>query len=95
MDRPPGGDTAPGDPAASVATGSATAAGDARLATVARRIRLGSGLRIGIHTWYLVGNGPSRGVIEVKRGVIVAIGIAERKLTARRSTARTLLRQIT
>ncbi len=61
----------------------------------ARRLHLGRGIKIGAHTFYLVADGPSRGVLEVRRGVIVAVGIADKALTAHRITARRLLSQIT
>jgi hypothetical protein len=66
----------------------------ARLATAARRLHVGRGIRVGAHTWYLVRAGASRGVLEVRRGVVVAVGIAEKALTARRVTARKLLSRI-
>jgi hypothetical protein len=65
-----------------------------RFATAARRLHLRHGIRIGRHTFYLIPSGASRGVIEVRRGVIVAVGIADKALTARRLTARRLLSQI-
>jgi hypothetical protein len=67
----------------------------ARLATARRRFRIGRGMRIGVHTWYLVAAGASRGVLEVRRGVVVAVGIAEKALTARRGTTRKLLGRVT
>jgi hypothetical protein len=35
-----------------------------------------------LNTWYLVGNGPSRGVLKVRHGVILEIGIANKRLAA-------------
>jgi hypothetical protein len=65
-----------------------------RFAAAARRLHLRHGVRIGRHTFYLTSSGPSRGVVEVRRGVIVAVGIAEKSLTGHRLTARRLLSEI-
>ena len=54
----------------------------ARLTRVRRRLHLGRGFKLGQNTWYLVGNGPSRGVLKVRHGVILEIGIANKALTA-------------
>lgn len=62
-----------------------------RLALVARRLHVGKGFRIGANTWYLVSNGQSRGVLKARHGVIQEIGIADKRLTAKRTTARKLL----
>lgn len=56
-----------------------------------RRLRLSRPIRIGPVSWYLTPVGPSRGVIEVRRGLVVAIGIADRSLTATRRSAAALL----
>jgi hypothetical protein len=53
-----------------------------RLAKDRRRLHAGRGYKIGLNTWYLVGNGPSRGVLKVRHGVILEIGIANKQLTA-------------
>jgi hypothetical protein len=52
-----------------------------RLARVRRRLHLGRGFKLGLNTWYLVGDGPSRGVLKVRHGVILEIGIANKQLT--------------
>jgi hypothetical protein len=39
-------------------------------------------LTIGLNTWYLIPNGPSRGVLRVRDGIIQEIGIANERLTA-------------
>jgi hypothetical protein len=62
-----------------------------RLATVAPRLRLGTGNRIGPNTWYLLPGRAANGVLRVRRGVIVEIGIAARALTDNRRRARTFL----
>ena len=51
------------------------------LAQAKRSLRLGSALRIGPSAWYLVPNGPSRGVVEVRGGLVEEIGIANKRLT--------------
>jgi hypothetical protein len=62
-----------------------------RLARVARRLHAGRPFRIGANTWYVVRDGSSRGVLKVRHGVILEIGIANRQLTAgRRLTLRFL-----
>jgi len=54
------------------------------LKVAARRIRLTGPFRIGLNDWYLLPNGPSRGVLKVRHGTIEEIGIATRRLTANR-----------
>jgi alpha-glucosidase len=54
---------------------------DARLANVARRLRVGHGLHIGLNWWYLAPNGSSRGVLKVRHGMVQEIGIANARLT--------------
>jgi hypothetical protein len=66
----------------------------ARLARVGRRIHLGTGLRTGRTTWYLIAAGRSRGVLEVRHRVVVGIGIAEKSATARRDQALRLFRSV-
>jgi hypothetical protein len=53
----------------------------ARLAKVARHLGTGKGVHIGLNWWYLAANGPSRGVLKVRHGVIEEIGIANKQLT--------------
>ncbi len=52
-----------------------------RLAAVARRLGTGKGLHIGLNWWYLVPDKSSRGVLEVRHGIIKEIGIADKQLT--------------
>jgi hypothetical protein len=61
------------------------------MATVAGGRHALRGIRIGRNTWYLVGNGTSRGVLKVSHGVVGEIGIAAKPLTANRRLARMLL----
>lgn len=53
----------------------------AKLARVARRLKLGPGVKIGLNTWYFAPNGASHGVLKVRRGIIQEIGIADKRLT--------------
>lgn len=63
-----------------------------RLRRVARGLHLGRAFKIGLNTWYLIGNGPSRGVLKVRHGVILEIGIANQQLTAGAPAALRFLR---
>jgi hypothetical protein len=58
---------------------------------LAHRLHAGRALHIGKNTWYLVASGPSRGVLEVRGGVVRQVGIADRSATANRTRARRLL----
>ena len=53
----------------------------ARLARVARRLRLGRAFKIGLNTWYVFPDGPSSGVLKVRRGVVEEIGIVDKRPT--------------
>ena len=64
----------------------------ARLATVAERLALGAPFRWGRNTWYLVHGRRANGVIKVRRGVILEVGIANRALTDHRVAEQQLLR---
>jgi len=66
----------------------------ARLAKVAHRLRAGRGLRIGLNSWYLTPAGVSRGLVEVRRGIVQEVGIVDGSLTAGRAAARRLLRSL-
>ncbi len=48
----------------------------ARLASAARRLHLGRPFRVGATSWYLLAGKSARGVLEVRRGVVRGIGIA-------------------
>ena len=61
-------------------------------AAVARRLRLGRRYRVGRNDWYLTANGPSHGILEVVRGRIQAIGVADRRITASVAQDRLFLR---
>jgi len=63
----------------------------ARLAAVARQLTVGRGFHIGLNWWYLVPNGPSRGVLIVRHGKIEEIGIADKQLTTNRLAVRRFL----
>jgi hypothetical protein len=62
-----------------------------RLAPVARRLHAGTGFQVGLNRWYLTPDGPSRGVLKVRHGVIEEIGIANRRLTDSRGAGRRFL----
>ena len=51
-----------------------------RLARVRRRLHVSRGYKLGLNTWYLVSGESSRGVLKVRRGVILEIGIANKQL---------------
>ena len=53
-----------------------------RLRRVARRLHAGRRYRVGSNDWYVVANGASHGVLKVRHGVIVEVGIATKVLTA-------------
>jgi hypothetical protein len=58
---------------------------------LARRLHLGRGFRLGRDTWYVLANGPSAGLLQVNRGIVRAVGIADRRfLETRRTTVRFL-----
>lgn len=59
-----------------------------RLAKVARRLHAGRPFATGLNLWYLLPDGPSRGVLKVRHGVIEEIGIANPQLTRTRRAAR-------
>jgi putative CocE/NonD family hydrolase len=59
----------------------------ALLRTVAARLHVGRGYAVGLNTWYLVWNGRSRGVLMVRNGVVLEIGIADLLLTQNRSAS--------
>ncbi len=62
-----------------------------RLARVARRLHVSRRIRIGRNDWFIVPNGPSRGVLKVRHGVIEEVGIANRRLTGSYRAARRFL----
>ncbi len=58
---------------------------------LARRLHVGRGFRLGPDMWYLIGNGPSAGLLQVNRGIIWAVGVADKRfLTSRRTALRYL-----
>jgi hypothetical protein len=61
-------------------------------AKLAHRLHAGHGYRIGRNTWYLIGNGASRGVLRVQHATILEIGIANKRLTRSRQVAARFLR---
>ena len=63
----------------------------ARLAAARRRLRLGTGYRIGVNTWYLTPAGAAAGVLKVRGGIVGEVGILDRRLTGSRRTNRRVL----
>jgi hypothetical protein len=63
----------------------------ARFAKVSRRLHAGRRFHVGHSTWYLTRADAGRGVLEVQHGAIVAVGIADKSLIAKRGVARRLL----
>jgi len=63
-----------------------------RLAAVRRKLAVGKGFHVGLNWWYLIANGPSHGVLKVRRGVIEEIGIADKQLTNSRQADSRFLR---
>jgi hypothetical protein len=64
----------------------------AKLSAVARRLHVGKGYRVGLNIWYLAGNGSSRGVLKVRHNQVQEIGIADKRLTSTRASARRFLK---
>lgn len=65
-----------------------------RLKQVAKRLHVSRRYRVGSNDWYLTGNGTSRGVLKVRRGVILEVGIAAKALTANRAADRHFFRTL-
>jgi hypothetical protein len=63
----------------------------AKLSAVARTLHVGKGYKVGLNTWYLAPNGSSRGVLKVRHNQVQEIGIADKRLTSTRASARHLL----
>jgi hypothetical protein len=61
------------------------------LAAARHRLRLGTGYRIGVNTWYLTPAGTAVGVLKVRGGIVGEVGILDRRLTGSRSTNRRVL----
>lgn len=61
-----------------------------RVARALRRLgaRRAHGIRVGLNTWYVLGDGSSRGVLRAQRGTVREIGIATGRLVATRRAAR-------
>lgn len=66
----------------------------ARLVRVARRLRVGRGIHIGLNTWYLTGAGARRGLLKVRHGIILEIGVVDASLATNRLGAGRLLRSL-
>jgi putative CocE/NonD family hydrolase len=60
----------------------------ARVRSVARRLRLGRGIRVGLNTWYFDSAGGARGVVMTRRGTVWEIGITDPRLARTRGRQR-------
>jgi hypothetical protein len=61
--------------------------------TAARKhLRLGKPLRRGANYWYLARHGSSTGVLEVRYGIVVQVGIADKNISRSRRAGRAFLR---
>jgi hypothetical protein len=63
-----------------------------KLAKVRRRLHVGRAYHVGKNLWYITPNGPSHGVLKVRRGVIQEIGIASKRFTGSVAARRRFLR---
>ena len=64
----------------------------ARLAAVARRLRTGAPVHVGLNYWYLFRAGGSTGVLKVRHRTIEEVGIADPSLSHSRRARRTFIR---
>jgi hypothetical protein len=62
-----------------------------RVAAVARKLKVGKPLHIGLNDWYIAPGGVSNGVLKVRGGVIQEIGIVDKRLTKGRGAQGRLL----
>jgi hypothetical protein len=53
-----------------------------KLAAVAKQLHVGPALHIGLNFWYLCPNGASNGVLRVRNGVILEVGVADKQLSS-------------
>jgi|SRR5579884_63741 len=60
----------------------------ASLAAARRRVRLGRPLRLGANDWYLIAGSAANGVLKVRDGRVLEVGVANRALTANRRLER-------
>jgi hypothetical protein len=63
----------------------------ASLRAARRAMRLSRAYRVGLNIWYLAPNGPSRGVLKTRHGIVEEVGIADAGLTATPRQARIFL----
>lgn len=64
---------------------------DTRLAMARRRLRLSRPIRTGANIWYLASAGRVTAVLKIRAGVVREVGIADRRLTSRRTIATAFL----
>ena len=65
-----------------------------RLRRAAHRLRLWRRIRIGLNDWYIAPDGPSRGVLKARHGVVEEVGIAEKALARTYAAARRFLERL-
>lgn len=53
----------------------------ATVAAAKHKLRLSAPVHAGLNTWYTTSNGASISVLEVRRGIVVGVGIADKRLT--------------
>jgi hypothetical protein len=58
------------------------------LRAAARRLRIGRPLRRGSSTWYVIQRPGANGVLQVTRGKVREVGVADKRLTRNRSAVR-------
>jgi hypothetical protein len=63
-----------------------------RVSAIAPRLTLGKVFRSGPNTWYVLPGRISNGVLKVRHGVVLEVGIANRQLIGHRAAERALLR---
>ncbi|HUE26517.1 MAG TPA: hypothetical protein VMP89_07055, partial [Solirubrobacteraceae bacterium] len=66
-----------------------------RLSKVARKLKVGKPIKIGLNSWYLAPNGgPSIAVLKVRHGIIQEIGIAEKRFSYTSKVGRKFLGEL-
>jgi sugar lactone lactonase YvrE len=63
-----------------------------RVRTAARHLKLGKVIHSGLNYWYVIAGRRSNGIMKVRHGIILGVGIVNRRLTLTRSAQLQLLR---
>jgi hypothetical protein len=58
---------------------------------VARRLKLGKPFKIGSNDWYIAAGRPADGVVKVRKGVILEVGVGDKRLLNGRPAQRRFL----